>query len=96
VFVGRSEQSSQLKAVLQLTGHLPLAVEMEGAAVAQVYFDYGVEFAIKIIYLFHVIRRLQAIFASNRSPSKFRDLNRSLCPAGRVASNIARWGGPVT
>lgn len=45
VFVGRAEQSSQLKAVLQLAGHLPLAVEMEGAAVAQVCFDYGVPFA---------------------------------------------------
>ena len=45
VFVGRAEQSSQPKAVLQLAGHLPLAVEMEGAAVAQVCFDYGVPFA---------------------------------------------------
>lgn len=45
VFVGRAEQSNQLKAVLQLAGHLPLAVEMEGAAVAQVCFDYGVAFA---------------------------------------------------
>ena len=45
MFVGRAEQSSQLKAVLQLAGHLPLAVAMEGAAVAQVCFDYGVPFA---------------------------------------------------
>ena len=45
VFVGRAEQSSQLKAALQVAGHLPLAVEMEGAAVAQVCFDYGVAFA---------------------------------------------------
>ena len=45
VFVGRAEQSSELKAVLQLAGYLPLAVEMEGAAVAQVCFDYGVAFA---------------------------------------------------
>jgi len=68
VFVGRSEQSSQLKAVLQLTGHLPLAIKMEGAAVAQMCFDDGVAFAIKISNTYHVIRRLQAIFASNRSP----------------------------
>ena len=44
-FVGRIEQSSQLKAALQSAGHLPLAVEMKGAAVAQVCFDYGVAFA---------------------------------------------------
>jgi len=30
---------------LQTAGHLPLAVEMEGAAVAQVCFDYGIPFA---------------------------------------------------
>ena len=45
VFVGRADQSSQLKAALQVAGHLPLAVEMEGAAVAQMCFDYGVAFA---------------------------------------------------
>jgi adenosylhomocysteine nucleosidase len=44
-FVGRADQSSDLKAALQSAGHLPLAVEMEGAAVAQVCFDYGVAFA---------------------------------------------------
>ncbi len=44
-FVGRAAQSSELKAVLKSAGHLPLAVEMEGAAVAQVCFDYGVAFA---------------------------------------------------
>ena len=67
MFVGCADQSSQLKAVLQFAGHLPLAVEMEGAAVAQVYFDYGVAFAINISNIDHVIRRLQAVFASNRS-----------------------------
>ena len=44
-FVGRADQSSALKAALQVAGHLPLAVEMEGAAVAQVCLDYGVAFA---------------------------------------------------
>jgi adenosylhomocysteine nucleosidase len=44
-FVGRADQSSDLKAALQSAGHLPLAVEMEGAAVAQVCHDYGVAFA---------------------------------------------------
>ena len=44
-FVGRADQSSELKRALQSAGHLPLAVEMEGAAVAQVCFDYGVAFA---------------------------------------------------
>jgi adenosylhomocysteine nucleosidase len=34
-----------MRADLQLAGHLPLAVEMEGAAVAQVCFDYGIPFA---------------------------------------------------
>ena len=44
-FVGRADQSSDLKAALQSAGHLPLAVEMEGAAVAQVCHDYSVAFA---------------------------------------------------
>ncbi|MCW2312316.1 5'-methylthioadenosine/adenosylhomocysteine nucleosidase [Rhodoferax antarcticus] len=34
-----------MRADLHTAGHLPLAVEMEGAAVAQVCFDYGVPFA---------------------------------------------------
>lgn len=44
-FVGRADQSSDLKAALQSAGHQPLAVEMEGAAVAQVCHDYSVAFA---------------------------------------------------
>lgn len=34
-----------MRADLQSAGHQPLAVEMEGAAVAQVCFDYGIPFA---------------------------------------------------
>jgi len=34
-----------MRADLHLAGHQPLAVEMEGAAVAQVCFDYGIPFA---------------------------------------------------
>lgn len=34
-----------MRADLQAAGHEPLAVEMEGAAVAQVCFDYGIPFA---------------------------------------------------
>ncbi|MDR3369104.1 5'-methylthioadenosine/adenosylhomocysteine nucleosidase [Rhodoferax sp.] len=34
-----------LRAGLQSAGHAPLAVEMEGAAVAQVCYDYGIPFA---------------------------------------------------
>jgi adenosylhomocysteine nucleosidase len=34
-----------LRADLQAAGHEPLAVEMEGAAVAQVCHDYGLPFA---------------------------------------------------
>jgi adenosylhomocysteine nucleosidase len=34
-----------IRADLQSAGHQPLAVEMEGAAVAQVCFDYGIPFA---------------------------------------------------
>ena len=34
-----------MQAALQSAGFQPLAVEMEGAAVAQVCFDYGVPFA---------------------------------------------------
>jgi adenosylhomocysteine nucleosidase len=44
-FVSSSSAVSQLVAVLQAHGLSPLAVEMEGAAVAQVCADYGVEFA---------------------------------------------------
>lgn len=34
-----------IRAALQSAGHVPLAVEMEGAAVAQVCYDYGIPFA---------------------------------------------------
>ena len=43
--VGRAEKSAPLQADLQAPGTAALAVEMEGAAVAQVCFDYGVPFA---------------------------------------------------
>lgn len=36
---------NNIRADLQAAGHQPLAVEMEGAAVAQVCFDYGIPFA---------------------------------------------------
>jgi len=44
-FVSRAEDAARLRADLQAAGHDTLAVEMEGAAVAQVCFDYGVPFA---------------------------------------------------
>lgn len=44
-FVNGAEEVSALFAALQSHGHLPLAVEMEGAAVAQVCADYAVPFA---------------------------------------------------
>jgi adenosylhomocysteine nucleosidase len=44
-FVSAAEEARQLHAALSEAGHAPLAVEMEGAAVAQVCFDYGVPFA---------------------------------------------------
>lgn len=44
-FVNGADEARALVAALQLHGHVPLAVEMEGAAVAQVCADYGVPFA---------------------------------------------------
>ncbi len=44
-FISSATASSRLKAALQVAGHTALAVEMEGAAVAQVCADYGVAFA---------------------------------------------------
>lgn len=44
-FVCGAEESRLLKASLADAGHVVLAVEMEGAAVAQVCLDYGVPFA---------------------------------------------------
>ncbi len=44
-FVSSATESSALQSALQGAGHTPLAVEMEGAAVAQVCADYGVAFA---------------------------------------------------
>jgi adenosylhomocysteine nucleosidase len=44
-FVSSADDSSRLQAALQGAGHTALAVEMEGAAVAQVSADYGVAFA---------------------------------------------------
>ena len=44
-FVCGAEESRMLKASLADAGHAVLAVEMEGAAVAQVCLDYGVPFA---------------------------------------------------
>ena len=44
-FVSGSSESSALRAALMLAGHDVLAVEMEGAAVAQVCHDYRVPFA---------------------------------------------------
>ena len=44
-FVCGAAESLALQAGLQSAGFQPLAVEMEGAAVAQVCFDYGVPFA---------------------------------------------------
>jgi len=44
-FVSTAAESTQLRAALRSAGHDVLAVEMEGAAVAQVCQDYGVPFA---------------------------------------------------
>lgn len=44
-FVSSAQDATSLLADLRAAGHSPLAVEMEGAAVAQVCFDYGVPFA---------------------------------------------------
>ncbi|WP_309678152.1 5'-methylthioadenosine/adenosylhomocysteine nucleosidase, partial [Polaromonas sp.] len=44
-FVCGAGESSRLRAALANAGHEVLAVEMEGAAVAQVCLDYGVPFA---------------------------------------------------
>lgn len=44
-FVSGAAESKALQDGLQAAGFAPLAVEMEGAAVAQVCFDYGVPFA---------------------------------------------------
>ncbi len=44
-FVSAAQEARALRAALQEAGHAPLAVEMEGAAVAQVCHDYGIPFA---------------------------------------------------
>ena len=44
-FVSGAAESKALRQALLAAGHTPLAVEMEGAAVAQVCHDYGVPFA---------------------------------------------------
>ncbi len=44
-FVSAAQEAQQLHAALSAAGHAPLAVEMEGAAVAQVCHDYGIPFA---------------------------------------------------
>lgn len=44
-FVSGAEESATLRATLDAAGHAALAVEMEGAAVAQVCHDYNVPFA---------------------------------------------------
>ena len=44
-FVSAAEELRLLQQALHSAGHPPLAVEMEGAAVAQVCFDYDVPFA---------------------------------------------------
>lgn len=44
-FISAAHESLALQQALAAAGHEPLAVEMEGAAVAQVCFDYGVPFA---------------------------------------------------
>lgn len=44
-FVSGASESSALRAALRADGHLVLAVEIEGAAVAQVCADYRVPFA---------------------------------------------------
>jgi adenosylhomocysteine nucleosidase len=45
-FVSGTAEAATLVSDLQRAGHQPLAVEMEGAAVAQVCFDYGVPLAL--------------------------------------------------
>lgn len=44
-FVSNAAESTAILQALRVEGHLPLAVEMEGAAVAQVCADYAVPFA---------------------------------------------------
>ena len=44
-FVSGADESNRLRAALAQAGHVVVAVEMEGAAVAQVCHDYGVPFA---------------------------------------------------
>lgn len=44
-FVNGAAEAAALVGALTVAGHTPLAVEMEGAAVAQVCADYGVPFA---------------------------------------------------
>lgn len=44
-FVTRADDAAQVLSELQSVGFAPLAVEMEGAAVAQVCHDYGIPFA---------------------------------------------------
>ncbi|WP_342620386.1 5'-methylthioadenosine/adenosylhomocysteine nucleosidase [Rhodoferax sp. GW822-FHT02A01] len=44
-FVNGQEETARIVDTLRLHGHEPLAVEMEGAAVAQVCHDYGLPFA---------------------------------------------------
>lgn len=44
-FVSAAEEARQLHAALSEAGHAPLAVEMEGAAVAQVCHDYAIPYA---------------------------------------------------
>ena len=44
-FVSSAADAANIRRDLQSAGHTVLAVEMEGAAVAQVCFDYGVPFA---------------------------------------------------
>lgn len=44
-FVSAAAEAQGLHAALTAAGHPPLAVEMEGAAVAQVCHDYGIPFA---------------------------------------------------
>jgi adenosylhomocysteine nucleosidase len=44
-FVSAAEEARLLNVALSDAGHPPLAVEMEGAAVAQVCHDYGIPFA---------------------------------------------------
>lgn len=44
-FVSGAQEAHQLQQALQAAGHPVLAVEMEGAAIAQVALDYGLPFA---------------------------------------------------